>query len=282
MQIIDSHCHILSEDTNTYPFSPLGGKESVWARERPVTADGLLERMDQVGIDKAVLVQATTAYGYDNSYVLDSAKRHPDRFTAVGTFDPVADHAGDRLHAGIEAGLAGVRLFTTGSTVSEQGMWFADEGTFEFWEAVSKSAIPVCLQLRLDDKTSPVLAQLLQRFPDATVLLDHCGYPAVQDSLTAAANGLTSLADNPGLHLKLTHRTLEGLDEAGSSSTEFLHPVIEAFGSDRIAWGSNCPAATQPLDELLGLAQRVLGTLTPEASLDILGNTAARLYPSLC
>lgn len=281
MSIIDSHCHILSDDESSYPRSPLGGKESVWAKDRPVTAEGLLERMDRVGIDKAVLVQATTAYGYDNSYVLDSAKRHSDRFTAVGTFDPLADHAGDRLKAGIESGLSGVRLFTTGSTVSEQGMWFAEESTYEFWEVASSASIPVCLQLRLDEKTSPVLAQLLHRFPNATVLLDHCGYPAVQDSLADAAASLTALSSNAGLHLKLTHRTLEGLDQAGDKATEFLLPVIDAFGADRIAWGSNCPAAEQPLSELLGLANRVLGALTTDTRADILENTAARLYPAL-
>ncbi|WP_210602556.1 amidohydrolase family protein [Brevibacterium oceani] len=281
MPIIDSHCHILSDDDDNYPRSPLGGKESVWAKDRPVTAEGLLERMDQVGIDKAVLVQATTAYGYDNSYVLDSAKRHPDRFTAVGTFDPLAEHARERLISGIESGLSGVRLFTTGSTVSEQGMWFADESTYEFWEAASSASVPVCLQLRLDATTSPVLSQLLQRFPNATILLDHCGYPAVRDSLSDAAASLTALAGNAGLHLKLTHRTLEGLDEAGEKATEFLRPVIDAFGADRIAWGSNCPAAEQPLNELLGLANRVLGALTPDTRADILENTAARLYPAL-
>ena len=44
----------------------------------------------EVGIGQAVLVQATTAYGYDNSYVLDSAASHPDRFTAAGAVAPVS------------------------------------------------------------------------------------------------------------------------------------------------------------------------------------------------
>lgn len=281
MRIIDSHCHILAEDTTAYPRSPLGGKQSVWAGERPVTAEQLLARMDETGIAQAVLVQATTAYGYDNSYVLDSARAHPDHFTAVGTFDPLGDDAGDWLRAAVDSGLSGVRLFTTGSTVSEQGMWFADERTTSFWEAAGSTRTPVCLQLKLGEDTAPVLEDLLRRFPDAVVLLDHCGYPDVRASLTQAAEAVTSLAQYPGLHLKLTHRTLEGLDDAGESAREFLDPVIAAFGADRIAWGSNCPAAEQPMSELFALAQRVLAALTPENRADILGNTAARLYPAL-
>lgn len=281
MTIVDSHTHILSPNTDTYPRSPLGGKQSVWASTRPVTAEGLLERMDATGIDQAVLVQATTAYGYDNSYVLDSTVRHPDRFVAVGTFDPLADHAADRLRSGVDAGLTGVRLFTTGSTVTEQGMWFAAEEADAFWSAAGASGIPVCLQLKLGDDTAPVLRDLLRRHPDVVVLLDHCGYPDVRTSLTGAADELTALAEHPGLHLKLTHRTLEGLDDAGPEALQFLQPVIAAFGSHRIAWGSNCPAAEQPLAELFALVERVLSPLTAAIRADILGNTARRLYPAL-
>lgn len=281
MEIIDSHCHVLADDTVTYPRAPLGGTQSVWATERPVTADGLLERMDQVGVAGAILVQATTAYGYDNSYVLDSARRHPDRFTAVGTVDPLAVDAAEGLLRAADEGLSGVRLFTNGSTVSEQGLWFADTATDPFWEAASETGTPVCLQLKLGADTSPVLTGLLERHPDAVVLLDHCGYPDVRSSLSGAASSLAALAKHPGLHLKLTHRTLEGLDDAGERAVQFLNPVIAAFGSDRIAWGSNCPAASQPLDELLSLAQRVLSVLPDDVRADILANTARRLYPAL-
>ncbi|SDW60930.1 Predicted metal-dependent hydrolase, TIM-barrel fold [Arthrobacter sp. cf158] len=281
MDIVDSHCHILAADTDKYPKAPLGGHQSVWASERPVTAEQLLQRMDEAGIAQAVLVQATTAYGYDNSYVLDSAARWPDRFVAVGTFDPMATDASRRLRAGIERGLAGVRLFTTGSTVSEQGMWFADEATDEFWAAASHENIPVCLQLRLGDDTAPVLKDLLSRHPDATILLDHCGYPDVRTSPTKAADDLTALAGHPGLHLKLTHRTLEGLDDIGERARDFLDPLIEAFGADRISWGSNCPAAEQTLEELRSLAERVLSVIPHKTRESIFNETTRRLYPAL-
>ena len=281
MTIVDSHCHILSPDTARYPRAPLGGKQSVWATQRPVTADELLERMDATGVAQAVLVQATTAYGYDNSYVLDSAAQHPDRFVAVGTFDPVSAEAAKRLTAAIESGLSGVRLFTTGSTVAEQGLWFADETTDEFWEAAALATLPVCLQLRLGPDTIPALDSLLRRHPDAVILLDHCGYPDVRRSPSEAAAQLTPLATHPGLNLKLTHRTLEGLQELGDSAMEFLTPVLTAFGHERIAWGSNCPAAEQPLSELVALAADVLSRVEPEQREGILERSSRRLYPAL-
>lgn len=277
MTLVDCHCHIISDDEVRYPRSPLGGSQSVWAATRPITAEQMIERMDGVGIAQSVLVQATTAYGYDNQYVIDSARRWPDRFIAVGTFDPLAPDAGDRLQKSLAAGLAGVRLFTTGSTIAHQGEWFAHPDCFPFWQAASDVGAPVSLQLRLDAAT-PQLRSLLERFPQATILLDHCGYPAVTESPAEAGKSLATLAEHPGLHLKLTHRTLEGLQVLGNRAMEFLEPVLTEFTSRRIAWGSNCPAAEQPLAALVTLATDVLSPLDEQARADILQRTTLRLY----
>lgn len=278
--LVDAHCHIISDNADRYPQDPLGGKQSTWAASRPVTAEGLLDRMDSNGIDKAVLVQATTNYGYDSSYVLDSARRWPDRFTVVGTVDPVKPGAGTWLPEAQESGLAGVRLFTAGSTLTGQSNSFVSEESHDFWVAAGATGVPVCLQLKLDSALDELHA-VLASYPDVTVLLDHCGYPDVEAGPLAAAEKVAGLAKYPRLFLKLTHRTLEPLDRLGDSAIEFLRPVIDAFTADRIAWGSNCPAADQPMDELVGLAGDVLGDLPAEEREGILSRTARALYPSL-
>ncbi|MEU6139570.1 amidohydrolase family protein [Streptomyces sp. NPDC047081] len=281
MDIVDTHCHVISEDRARYPWSPLGGKASAWAASRPVTADGMAARMDEAGIAQSVLVQATTAYGYDNSYVTDSRARRPDRFLAVGTFDPLAPDATARLGAAVGDGrLAGVRLFTSGSTVPEQGEWFAAPQTYEFWHAAGVLGVPVCLQMRLGPATRR-LVEVLERFPDVRVLLDHLGYPDIAASPGRAGKEVAELAAHPGLYLKLTHRNLEPLRDAGEEAVEFLAPVVESFGAGRVAWGSNCPAAEQSLPELVGLARGVLAPLPASARAEIFAGTARRLYPAL-
>ncbi|MFD0024750.1 amidohydrolase family protein [Streptomyces sp. NPDC058382] len=279
MDVVDAHCHIISEDPARYPEAPIGGKQSQWAATRPVTAEGLISRMDGTGIDRAVLVQATTNYGYDNSYVLDSCRRWPERFTAVGTVDPLRPDAATNLKAAVgEGGLAGVRLFTSGSTVPTQGEWFVAPETFPFWEQAGELDLPVCLQMRLGPATAQ-LVELLERFPGVKVLLDHIGYPDIAASPARAGAEVAELAVHPGLHLKLTHRNLERLRDAGEQAGEFLGPVVEAFGAERIAWGSNCPAAEQSLPELLTLAQEVLAGLPERDRQAIFAGTARRLYP---
>ncbi|MER5437805.1 amidohydrolase family protein [Streptomyces sp. NPDC002790] len=281
MDVVDAHCHIISEDPTAYPQAPLGGKQSTWAATRPVTAEGMVDRMDATGIDQAVLVQATTNYGYDNSYVLDSTRRWPERFVAVGTVDPLRPDAADSLKAAVgEGGLSGVRLFTSGSTVPTQGEWFAAPEAYPFWEQAAELKLPVCLQMRLGPATEQ-LKELLGRFPGVTVLLDHIGYPDIAASPAKAGAEVAELAVHPGLHLKLTHRNLERLQDAGEQAADFLGPVVGAFGAGRIAWGSNCPAAEQSLPELLTLAQQVLAGLPEQDRQEIFAGTARRLYASL-
>ncbi|KAA9156961.1 amidohydrolase [Amycolatopsis acidicola] len=281
MEIIDTHCHVISADEARYPRAPIGGKQSGWASTRPVTADGMAEAMDKAGISKSVLVQATTAYGYDNSYVVDSKAQRPEKFIAVGTFDPLpADAADNLVKLTGEGGLSGVRLFTTGSTVATQGEWFAAPETFPFWEKATELGVTVCLQMRLGPATAQLVA-LLERFPSVNVLLDHMGYPDIAASPADAAAEVAKLAVHPGLNLKLTHRSLEPLHEVGDRANEFLEPVIAAFGANRIAWGSNLPAAEQSLPELVELATGVLAGVPETDRAEIFAGTAKRLYPDL-
>ncbi|WP_327673134.1 MULTISPECIES: amidohydrolase family protein [unclassified Streptomyces] len=281
MHIVDAHCHIISQDETAYPRAPLGGKQSTWAATRPVTAEGMISRMDDTGIDQAVLVQATTNYGYDNSYVLDSCRRWPERFVAVGTVDPLRPDAATSLKSAVgDGGLSGVRLFTSGSTVPTQGEWFAAPETYAFWEQAGELGVPVCLQMRLGPATKQ-LVELLERFPGVTVLLDHIGYPDIAASPAQAGAEVAELGVHPGLHLKLTHRNLERLQDAGERAGDFLTPVVEAFGAERIAWGSNCPAAEQSLPELLVLAEGVLAGLSEQDRKQIFAGTSRRLYAGL-
>ncbi len=281
MDVVDAHCHILSEDLTKYPRAPLGGKHSDWAASRPVTAQQMVARMDETGIKQSILVQVTTAYGYDNSYVVDSAREQPDRFIVVGTFDPLRPNAASALESAVgDGGMAGVRLFTSGSTMPTQGEWFAAPETYPFWERAQELGVTVCLQMRLT--AAKQMESVLERFPGVRVLLDHLGYPGIAASPSQAASEVAGLARHQGLHLKLTHRNLERLREAGpEASDDFLRTVVEAFGAERIAWGSNCPAAEQSLPELLQLAQELLKVLPTDARELIFAGTARRLYPSL-
>src|SRR5260370_22474032 len=84
-RIIDIHAHVIAPDAKRYPLTPLGGHQSDWSRERPVSFERMIANMDEAGIARAALVQASTCYGYDNSYLADAVAARPERFTGVFT-----------------------------------------------------------------------------------------------------------------------------------------------------------------------------------------------------
>src|ERR1700756_3078413 len=119
--VMDIHPHIIASDTKRYPLAPLGGHQSDWSRTRPVTTEQMIAAMDQAGIAKSALVQASTCYGHDNSYIADAVAAHPEPFTGVFSVDVLAPEAPENIRYWVGRKLTGMRLFTAGSTMPKQG-----------------------------------------------------------------------------------------------------------------------------------------------------------------
>ena len=176
---IDIHPHVISTDTARYPNAPVGGHKSDWSRERPVSVEQMIAAMDQAGIAKSALVQASTCYGHDNSYVADAVAAHPDRFTGVFSVDVLAPDAPEKIRYWVGRKLTGMRLFTAGSTMPNQADWVDDPRSFPAWECASELGIPVCMQMTV--KAIPQLMHMLERFPKVPVILDHLAKPTLSD-----------------------------------------------------------------------------------------------------
>jgi L-fuconolactonase len=55
--------------------------------------------------------------------------------------------------------------------------------------------------------------------------------------------------------------------------------VVNEFGADRLAWGSNFPTSPGTLAEILATAQAGLASLSEEDRAWIFSKTAQQLYP---
>jgi L-fuconolactonase len=278
--VIDIHPHIIAADSQRYPRAPLGGHQSVWSEERPVSVEQLIVEQDRAGIRKAALVQASTCYGHDNSYVADAVKAYPERFTGVFSCDILAPDACDTMEYWMGRGLTGLRLSTTGSTMPGQAGWLDDPRSFPAWRKAEEARLPVCLQMTAAG--IPQLAHVLERFSGLRVILDHLARPVQDDGPPyAAANSLWELARFPGVYVKVTERNFVGASAGKATPATFFGRLVAAFGASRIAWGSNFPASERSLSELLALAEEALLFL-PETDRDwIFARTAQTLYPAL-
>lgn len=278
--IVDIHPHVISDDEGRYPPAPLFGKRSDWSQERPCTVETLVAAMDQAGVGKAAVVHSSTTYGFDNSYVVDSCRRYPDRLLAVGSVDVLQDDAVELIRNWVSRGLGGLRLFTGGSTKDFDPSELDDPRSHPAWSLCGELGLTMCIQ------TGPVglpqVAALAQRFPNVPIILDHLGRPDVLDGPPyAAAESLFELAAIPSIFLKLTPRIM-GDSMKGSATPQTLFPkIVSVFGAHRLAWGSNFPTSPGTLAEILATAQDRLATLSDEDRNWIFGGTATTLYPSL-
>ncbi|MDT7838990.1 amidohydrolase family protein [Aquabacterium sp. OR-4] len=280
MDIIDIHPHVISDDETRYPPAPLFGKRSDWSQERPCTVDTLIAAMDEADVSKAAVVHSSTTYGFDNAYVADSCAMYPARLVAVGSVDMLDEAVDPVIRGWVARGLAGLRIFTGGSTKDFDPSELDNPKAFRAWSVLAELGLPMCIQ------TGPVglpqVSLLARRFPGVNIILDHLGRPDVLDGPPyAAAASLFALADLPNVYLKLTPRIFGDVKKGQASAASFFPRVVQAFGAQRLAWGSNYPTSPGTLSEILADAQAGLACLGQADREWIFGRTAQQLYPAL-
>lgn len=185
--------------------------------------------MDGAGIGRAVLCQHLGEY--DNSYLESVVRAEPDRFTAVALVDGRHDGWRRELQSAAESGaFRGLRIVDDVLAVNPA---LAEEA------ASLGLAIVVYTPAGIGRAMTPI-RRLLAARPAATVEITHLGTPRLEGGVFASGLELLELAREPGVVV-----TLSGLpmfcDYPHHQLDEFIAKTIEAFGPDRVLWGSNLP-----------------------------------------
>jgi L-fuconolactonase len=276
--VVDSHTHVTSLDTDRYPLAPSGLGRTWWA-DGDHSAPALVAAMDRSGVDRAVVVQAVGPYGYDCRYAVYAATAFPERLALVGAIDmagpdPPFDLA-ELAGLAADAPLRGVRLFGVDGTPPT---WLADGRAASVWRLASELGCSIVATLFAPDLAA--LRPLVEAWPAVAVAVDHAGFPDLAGGPPYAALApLLDLADLDAVNVKVSSHLLLDAQVDGGDPADLVDRLADAFGAERLAWGSDHPqTAGLTYPQMLDLARHAVRRLPPAGARAVLDETATRLW----
>ena len=233
MLVVDSQVHIWA-----------GGKPSPHHRQEPYGAQDLLADMAAAGVDKAILVPPTWDPA-GNQPSLDAAVSHPDRFAVMGQFDLRAPTAPETLAQWrSQPGMLGVRLSFNAPATRKQ---LVDRSVDWFWAKAADLDVPVML---LMPGLLPVVADIATRYPSLRIIVDHLAIPRGAKGAAAFEHmpELVAVSRYPNVAVKAAG--IPGYAQGEAFPYPSLHAplrqVFDAFGPDRMFWGTDLSRMTVP------------------------------------
>jgi predicted TIM-barrel fold metal-dependent hydrolase len=229
MKIIDSQVHI-------WDFIPEKFRKGHASERQAFTYDELLREMDHAGVDCAILVPRSFNLER-NDYVLEAARKHPDRFAVMGRI--AAEEAEGKpqlLRWKEQSGILGVRL-TFHRDVDRPLM---TDGSMDwFWPEAERLNIPVMVH---SPERLPALAAIAQKHPHLRLILDHMGFarPDIDAAAAAAIARLLELAPFPNIFVKISALPCYSTAPYPYKNIQkYIRQVIDGFGTARCFWGSD-------------------------------------------
>ncbi|MDA1257748.1 MAG: amidohydrolase family protein [Chloroflexi bacterium] len=274
--ITDTHAHIYSPDKVTYP--PMDAPVLV-PPERTGSPEGLKAEMDACGVGRVLMVQTTTYYSWDNSFVRDTVPRSAPWAQGVYTLDPEHIHSAEvLLYFAEQKGLRAVRTYPVGNPTSGR---YDHPGNRRLWDAAREAGAVVNVLIQRHEFATD-LSTMLGQYPDVNVTLDHCIALDVSRDFAATVDVVVELARFPNLNAKISFLPTGSAEEYPFRDMhDAAHRIIRAFGPDRCVWGSDYPTELWcPKTDYAGhlnLIQSELG-LTRGEQQAILEDTPERLY----
>lgn len=282
--LVDAHVHVWTPDTAAWPLA--AGATKADMRPPSFTAEELLATCRPHGVSRVVLIQMSF-YGTDNRYMLDCIHRHAPAFSGVAIVDHEKPGVAGEMTALKARGVRGFRLYA--DRKNAEG-WADSAGMKAMWERGAEEQLAMCL-LADPDALAPIAAQVA-RFPRTPVVIDHFARLGMKGGLEspearADLERLVKLADHEQVNVKVSAYYALG---AKTPPYDDLAPMIrtlrDAYGSKRLMWATDCPYQLDkgPAGEehsyaaSLALVRDRLDFLSREERLDILRNTARRLF----
>jgi L-fuconolactonase len=272
-QVIDTHVHVW--ELGEGPGRQIDPTSPVRPVEQSGAIESLLEDIDAHGIRHCVLVQHS-AFGSDNSYILECLRRVPGRFRAIGLIDLFSRRAHEHVEALMAQGLSGFRFHPA---YFKDASWLDGPESDGVWRAAERTN--AILQFHMRPAHADAIGRMASRHPSVRVIIDHMGKPDVTEPPPYRAfQHIADLASFPNIWMKIgDYEKASDQEFPWHDTWPFVEILRDRFGAGRLLWGTGFPGPLRrvPLD----LAVRYVATELPFTAAErqsILWDTPASLF----
>ena len=221
-------------DAQVHPWS--AGESTGHHRRDPIDQFVLLQEMATAHVDRVVLVPPLWDPN-GNAYALQMAAEMPEKFSVMGLLDPTREDAAQLLSQWHEQPhMRGVRFLLN---TRDRLQPYLDGLLEPLWSAAEDAEIPVAL---LVPGHLEIARKVAIEHPRLRLIVDHLGVPRASVGPVAFKHWpqLLELASIPNIHVKAVGVGDYALDPYPFASLEEpLQQVFNAFGAERILWGSD-------------------------------------------
>jgi predicted TIM-barrel fold metal-dependent hydrolase len=290
--IVDAHAHVARQMTGFCQPLRYGVVRETDGREFqffPPSFDPtasppevLLGYMDQVGVDRAFLVQHHL-YGDQNEVVLACMRGWPDRFSGFAYLGGMGQpDAPDQLERLIEAGMLGLKVEQPSTRRLRPEFRWDGDAEHAIWARLERLGRPLWIDInRAGEADVAALERMLDDHPRLRLMVCHVGGAPEgiwqrRALLAKKANGWVDLAALP---------LLSGPDEEYpfAGAQEVVRWAVEQFGAERVLWGTDYPPTLNGATyrQLLDWVRRHCPFLSRPQRAEVLGGAAERVLREL-
>ncbi len=280
--VIDAHMHVWSDDPVKFPFAHPYDAKFV-PTTIPASLHRVVKEMDEHGVTHCVLVQ-TISHDWDNRYLFHCLKAEPKRFRGQGLIDPTDPNVAKNLALVMkEPGMAGVRFSPMYYQCKDD--WLNAKATDAVWQKAEE--LGAVFTFFIASEQLPNLEDMVRRHQKVKVVIDHLArVDLVKKDPEPEIKKLLALARYPNVFVKFSELMILSPSKKHPYRDTFplVKKVYDAFGRDRLLWGTGFPGATRAqadrpaLQQELALIRTEIPFFTAEDRAKILGRNAAKVW----
>lgn len=272
---LDAHQHFWRYSRAEYGWID----ESMRSIQRDFLPDDLASSLAHAGMQGSITIQARQTVA-ETEWLLELAAAHEQIKGVVG-WVPLAEHGG-RIGALLDRFVAhpkfrGVRHVLQ----AEPDSYFGDTGFNQALQEVAARGLTY--DLLIYARQLPAALAWVDRHPQLPIVVDHIAKPVVQGPPPPAwCQQIRELAKRERVCCKFSGVATEvpGWHWTPELLRPYFDEVLDAFGPDRLMFGSDWPVCLVATDYARwhGFVVECLASLSPNERDAILGGTAATFY----